>query len=146
MTEEDKDQGLIALVLFIIVIIISLFKQKIMENEIRVSALDGMVEIEAGDPSFGGYDGWVGYFPKDIMTDFAMSLKNIKRNKGKMFEVEYDGDEFAVLYDLQSNGVGTKNKFTAFASQHQELMVKETLEDVEFKNFLKDLVKALNSL
>ena len=115
-----------------------------MVEEIRISSLDEeMLNIEAGDPSFGGYDGWVGEFPKDMMADFAKSLKNIKRNKGKRFGVEHDGYEFKVLFDVQPNGVGEKGKYTVFCTSHQELMVKETLEDSEFKNLLRDLVKVI---
>ena len=117
-----------------------------MEDEIRVGQEGGLIEIEAGDPSFGGYDGWVGYFPKDMATQFAKSLGNLKRNKGKRVEMEYDGDEIGFVYDLQSNGVGTKGKYTMFCSQHEELMVKETLEDSEFKDFLRDLVSIIKSI
>ena len=118
-------------------------KNNKMVDEIRVSQVDGQIEIEAGDPSFGGYDGWVGYFPKDIARPFAISLGSLKRKKGQRAEMEYDGDEIGFVYDLQPNGVGTKGKYTMFCSQHQELRVKETLEDNEFKDFLRDLVKAI---
>ena len=118
-------------------------KNNKMVDEIRVSQVDGQIEIEAGDSSFGGYDGWVGYFPKDMATQFAKSLGNLKRKKGQRVEMEYDGDDISFVYDLQSNGVGTKGKYTMFCSQHLELRVKETLEDNEFKDFLRDLVKAI---
>ena len=60
-----------------------------MLDEIRINAVeDGYIEIEAGDPSFGGYDGWAGRFPKNRLLKFAKELKDIKRNEGKIYKVE----------------------------------------------------------
>jgi hypothetical protein len=118
-----------------------------MTNEIRVSTLDGTIEVEAGDPSFGGYDSWVGYFPPQKFIPFVKSLGNLKRNKGKIVGVEEDGYEMEVLYDLKENGVGTKGKFTIFFTQHQELLVKEeNIDDTQFKAMVKDMVTAIKSL